>query len=59
MGGENPEAWVSNGWQIALGRAPNPAERAKALAILDAPDGRALTDFCLMLFNLNEVVYVD
>jgi hypothetical protein len=60
LGNENPEAWVSNGWQIALGRAPNPAERAKALAILDAPDQRrALADFCLMLFNLNEFVYVD
>jgi hypothetical protein len=51
---------VNEAWQIALGRAPIPAERAKALAMLDAPDKRrALTDFCLMLFNLNEFVYVD
>jgi hypothetical protein len=60
LGGENPEAWVNHGWQIALGRAPNPAERARAVAMLDAPDKRrALADFCLMLFNLNEFVYVD
>jgi hypothetical protein len=59
-GGENAAAWVVGGWQIALGRSPSAAERARALAMLDAPDkARALTDFCLMLFNLNEFIYVD
>jgi hypothetical protein len=58
--GTSADAWVTNGWEIALGRSPTPAERAKALAMLDAPDqSRALTDLCLMLFNLNEFVYVD
>ena len=51
---------MTNGWTIALGRSPTAAERAKALAMLDAPEkGRALSDFCLMLFNLNEFVYVE
>jgi hypothetical protein len=60
LGGDNPEAWVNNGWAIALGRGPTEAERAKALAMLDSPDKvRALADFCLMLFNLNEFVYVE
>jgi hypothetical protein len=61
LGGDNREAWVRDGWQIALGRAPTTAERTRALAMLDAPDkdGRVLQDFCLMLFNLNEFVYVD
>jgi len=60
LGGDNPEAWVEQGWQIALGRPPSAAERGRALAMLDAPDrGRALSDFCLMLFNLNEFIYVD
>jgi hypothetical protein len=59
-GGDDPMAWISEGWQIALGRPPSPAERTRALAMLDQPDkDRALTDFCLMLFNLNEFIYVD
>jgi hypothetical protein len=58
--GENQEAWAVNGWEIALGRAPSAQERARAVAMLDAPDkNRALADFCLMLFNLNEFIYVD
>jgi hypothetical protein len=58
--GTSPESWVTNGWEIALGRAPTAAERAKALAMVDMPDrSAALTDFCLMLFNLNEFLYVD
>jgi hypothetical protein len=58
--GENPEAWVNDGWQIALGRLATADERVKALAMLNAPDRKqALVDFCLMLFNLNEFVYVD
>ncbi len=60
IGGDNPAAWVADGWQIALGRAPSQAERSRALAMLDEPDKtRALADFCLMLFNLNEFIYVD
>jgi hypothetical protein len=58
--GDGPAAWVANGWQIALGRPPSAEERSRALAMLDEPDkNRALTDFCLMLFNLNEFIYVD
>jgi hypothetical protein len=51
---------VTNGWEIALGRAPTAAEKAKALAALETPDqSKALADFCLMLFNLNEFIYVE
>ena len=60
IGGDDPAAWVDAGWRIALARPPSPAERVKALAMLDEPDrDRALTDFCLMLFNVNEFIYVD
>jgi hypothetical protein len=56
----DPAAWIDAGWQIAFGHAPSAAERAHALAMLDVPDkDRALADFCLMLFNLNEFIYVD
>jgi hypothetical protein len=59
-GGDSAAAWVADGWQIALGRQPSPAERSHALAMLNQPDkDRALADFCLMLFNLNEFIYVD
>ena len=58
--GDGPAAWVADGWQIALGRPPAPGERSRALAMLDSLDQRrALEDFCLMLFNLNEFIYVD
>jgi hypothetical protein len=60
LGGDDPTAWVDAGWRIALARPPSSDERAKALAMLDEPDkNRALTDLCLMLFNLNEFIYVD
>ena len=60
LGGDDPAAWVDGGWQIALGRPPSSAEHARALAMLEVPDkNRALAGFCLMLFNLNEFIYVD
>jgi hypothetical protein len=60
LGGDDPEAWVTHGFEIALGRGPSAAERAKALGMLEPSDkDHALADFCLMLFNLNEFVYVD
>jgi hypothetical protein len=58
--GEDHAAWVNDGWQIALGRPPSSAEREHALAMLSKLDSQAaLDEFCLMLFNLNEFIYVD
>jgi hypothetical protein len=57
--GDDHAAWVNNGWQIALGRPPTAAERGHALTMLSKPDSQALQAFCLMLFNLNEFIYVD
>ncbi len=58
--GDDAAAWVADGWQIALGRAPSPAERKEALDIFTASDkDRTLVKFCLMLYNLNEFIYVD
>ena len=54
--GDNEEAAVETGWQIALGRAPTADERRTALDYL----GRnSLPDLCLLLFNTNEFIYVD
>jgi len=58
--GDDHAAWVADGWQIALGRSPSDVERQRALGMLSKPDSQAaLAEFCLMLFNLNEFIYVD
>jgi mono/diheme cytochrome c family protein len=61
--GDNPGAWVEDGWQLALARTPTVEEKRKALEMFDGkssePRSRALVEFCLMLFNLNEFIYVD
>jgi hypothetical protein len=80
--GDDPAAWVTHGFRLALGRSPSAGEAARALQLL-ADDGsqatsttakttakvsaqttpagldRALTRFCLMLFNLNEFMFID
>jgi hypothetical protein len=58
--GADNDAWVTDAWQIALGRPPSEAEKRHAIAMLSKPDREKATDeFCLMLFNLNEFIYVD
>jgi mono/diheme cytochrome c family protein len=49
---------VGEAFELALGRAPGPAERADAEAFL-ARGGPALEHFAQVLFNLNEFAYVD
>jgi len=56
LGGDDPSGQVDAGWALALGRDPTDAERQTALDFL----GRnSLPQLCLMLFNMNEFVYVD
>jgi cytochrome c553 len=59
------------GYRLALGRAPTERESVITAAFLsaqaaaykaagkDAPERRAMTDFCRTLFSMNEFVYVD
>jgi hypothetical protein len=54
--GEDRSAWVNAAWQRALGRLPDDAERAQAI---EFADGQGLDRLCLLLFNLNEFIYVD
>lgn len=80
---QQPEQWIENGWQDALGRAPTEIEKQRAaqaffqdrqneLALSQAPaktgetagakaaePPRSLVRFCLMLFNLNEFIFID
>ncbi|MBI3882473.1 MAG: PSD1 domain-containing protein [Verrucomicrobia bacterium] len=62
-------ALVERGYQLTLGRAPTEKERTSAVKFIerqaasygDAPDARtrAATDFCQVLFGLNEFVYIQ
>ena len=54
--GDNPEAAVETSFQIAFGRGPNAAERETALDYLKR---NSLARLCLLLFNMNEFIYVD
>jgi hypothetical protein len=54
--GDSPEAAVETGFKLAFGRAPSAAERETALDYLKR---NTLARYCLLLFNMNEFVYVD
>ncbi len=54
--GVDRDAWITDAWHRALGRAPDDAERTEALAFLES---QSLDRLCLLLFNLNEFIYVD
>jgi cytochrome c553 len=55
--GEDVAAQVRLGWRIALGREPSSSEHNRALAMLHS--GHTLDQFALLLFNLNEFLYID
>lgn len=54
--GQDRNAWITSAWQRTLGRAPRQDERAQAMEFIDAQN---LERLCLLLFNLNEFIYVD
>jgi mono/diheme cytochrome c family protein len=47
---------VGDAWMLALGRAPEPAEREKAMEYLTRNN---LERLCLLLFNMSEFLYVN
>ena len=63
--GESPAAWVGAAWRRALGRPPAAEEQQKALEFLEShrsggpQTASGLTELCLMLFNMNEFIYLD
>jgi Protein of unknown function (DUF1553)/Protein of unknown function (DUF1549) len=57
--GSEPSARVDRAYCLALGRAPDVAERELSLVFLDGGDEARLADFCLALLNVNEFVYFD
>jgi hypothetical protein len=59
-GGAEPRQWIERGFWLAVGRAPSSTEIQDASALFTPDVGaEALTRFCLVLFNLNEFLYVD
>lgn len=56
LAGEDPGGQVDAGWTLALGRSPTDSERQTAVDFLKR---NSLPQLCLMLFNVNEFVYVD
>ena len=56
--GTDSTASVREAWRRALGRLPDPAEQRKALDFLGSHSA-GMTELCLMLFNVNEFLYVD
>jgi hypothetical protein len=54
--GDDPEAWVETGWRFAFGRGPTAEERQ---TVLDYLQRNSLERLCLLIFNMNEFLYVD
>jgi mono/diheme cytochrome c family protein len=54
--GSDPTRQVELAVSLALGRAPDATERARGLAML-RQSAAGLTEFCHLLFNLNEFIY--
>ena len=60
--GRAPVAVVQRAYRLALGRSPSPDELSLGRAFLEAGDGsfaETLSDYCLVLFNLDEFLYVE
>jgi hypothetical protein len=63
--GMTPEAQVERAFKLALQREPTQQERQIALAFLNKQQSiagdrnTAMADFCHMLLNTNEFVYVN
>ena len=60
----NAPALVERAYRLAFGRRPDTEELARAVAFLDKQAGlggekAAIVDFCHVLINLNEFVFID
>ena len=56
LNADSPEGWVENAWQIAFSRSPSAVERRTAE---DYVRRNSLARLCLLIFNMNEFIYVD
>jgi len=63
---KDPRDQIATAFELALGRKPSESERSKALEFLEkqrslreGDASGALTDYCQVLFGLNEFLYVN
>jgi hypothetical protein len=60
LAGPDRSKQLDRAFQLALNRAPTPQEREKSTQVLgELPAAEALTRLAVVLFNLNEFVYVN
>jgi hypothetical protein len=59
LAGDDPAAQIDRAVRLAFGRSPQPAEQAEAAEFFAAHRETALVDFCHVLLNANEFLYVD
>ncbi len=60
--GAEPDKQVDRAFQLTFQRAPSETEREMALKFLRRPEAKPqgnLTELCLVLFNMNEFVFLD
>lgn len=66
--GDTPESWIRGAWRLGLSRQPTDQETVRALGLFATDQERdvgaetgvsPLTKLSLIVFNLNEFVYVD
>lgn len=69
--GDSPDQWIDEAWKLAFGRLPVPLEKDKALqflsqnpqvegdAAIEPAASTRLIEFCIVVFNMNEFMYVD
>jgi hypothetical protein len=55
-GSDDAQRLAATAWRIAVGRAPSDKELRTSLEFLHR---NGLARLCLLIFNLNEFVYVD
>jgi hypothetical protein len=58
-GGDSPEALARRAFELALGRPPSPNELSHAKDFLASEPHEGLVGLCRILYNTNELVYVD
>jgi mono/diheme cytochrome c family protein len=54
-----PSAWIDHGFRTVTGRSPTAEESRDLSALFASGSDAPLTRLCLVLFNLNEFLYVD
>ncbi|MDC0049831.1 hypothetical protein OAL09_10895, partial [Verrucomicrobia bacterium] len=55
---QDPKDRIEKAYMIALSRLPNEEEITIGMSILNGQDDAKLTNFCHLIFGLNEFIYI-